>query len=390
MGVRISSVKMGTAESIELDSRQIAFPLGYKPALDGLRGLAIVSVMAFNGGLSWMRGGFVGVDVFFVLSGFLITALLVQEHRLASSIKIREFYIRRAIRLLPALLLLVLFCIAFSLVLQTADSASLTIKGVIYTLFYVANWAQVPPNAPGIGALSHAWSLSVEEQFYILWPLMLLVLLKLRRRWLVLTLLVLFIGGSIFLNIWFCYTKTPHLRMYFGTDTRANEILIGCIVALLFCWGAFRSSDRLRALWHSGATTGLAFLLFAFYSFRHNEAIVYNGGFALASLATGILIVDLVRFPSLISRCFEVAPLVWIGKISYGLYLWHFPIFEATRKLLEGKVNPGIYSVAGVAITLLTATLSYYFLEKPLLDRFRRGRAVRSGTQLVVSTARAA
>lgn len=348
------------------------FQLGYKPALDGLRGISILAVMAFNGHFLWLQGGFVGVDIFFVLSGFLITALLVQEFRRTAGIGLKNFYFRRALRLLPALFALMLFCIAYALLLQPADKAAVTLKGVLYTFFYVANWSQIPPFPPGIGALSHAWSLSVEEQFYIIFPLLLLVLLKLKSKRIVLAILCSLVTISMLLNVWFWHAGTPFLRMYFGTDTRANELLIGCLAALILLWGTLQPSNRLKWAFHFVSLISLVGILISFFLVRHFDPFVYNGGFTLISIGTAVLILDLLVFPSILSRCFEFAPLVWIGKISYGLYLWHFPIFQATQKLFEGKTSPIFYEVTGVVVTLVVATISYYFLEQPFLKLRRR------------------
>lgn len=348
------------------------FQLGYQPALDGLRGLTILVVMAFNGHLLWLRGGFVGVDIFFVLSGFLITALLVQDLPRTPGTGLKNFYFRRALRLLPALIPLFLFCIAYALILQPADKAAVTLKGVLYTLFYVANWVQIPPNPPGIGALSHAWSLSVEEQFYIIWPLLLLLLLKLKSKTVVLVILSLLVAVSLALNILFWHAGASYLRMYFGSDTRANELLIGCIAALILSWGTIKASNSLKWVFHSASLISLAGILISFFVVKYDGAFIYNGGFTLISIGTAVLILDLVLFPSILSRCFEYPPLVWIGKISYGLYLWHFPVFQAAQKLFEGRMNPIFYEIAEVVVTLIVATFSYYFLEQPFLKLRRR------------------
>ena len=377
---------MGKSTELKLEDRYV-FHLGYEPSLDGLRGISILSVLGFNGNIPFLRGGFVGVDIFFVLSGFLITVLLVQEFQRTSGIRLRDFYLRRAVRLLPALFVVMLASVAYALLFQADEKASLTLKGVLYTLFYAANWAQVPPNPPGIGALSHAWSLSVEEQFYIVWPLMLITLLKLTAKSLALSILAFLIGISIFLNVWFWHEHVPFLRMYFGTDTRANEILIGCFAALVLCWGLLQHTNRLKWVLHSAAVASLAALFFAFFGFRHNEWFVYNGGFAVVSIITAILIADLVLFPSLISRCFEFAPLVWIGKISYGLYLWHFPILEASKKLFEGRMSYFLYTLTGMVVSLLVATASYYLLERPLLGLRRRDNVRINGAQFAVGSA---
>jgi len=361
----------GKSQSVN-DNDTFDFQFGYAPALDGLRGVSILAVMAFNGHMSWMQGGFIGVDIFFVLSGFLITALFVQEYNRTSVIRLKDFYVRRALRLLPALFALILFSVAYALLLQPQDKAGDTLKGVFYSLFYVANWVQVPPFEPGIGPLSHTWSLSVEEQFYIIWPLMLLLLLKLKSRRLILTILFVLITISILLNIWLWHGGVPHLRMYFGTDARANEILIGCAAAMLLSWGMLKPALRLKWALRLGAVMALAGVLASFFLLSHYGPFVYNGGFALISIGIAVLIIDMLVFPSSLSRCFEFAPLVWIGKISYGLYLWHFPIFEAFRKLFEGKTSPVFYKVAGIVVTVLVATASYYFLEQPFLKLKRR------------------
>lgn len=351
----------------------LEFQLGYTPALDGLRGISIVAVLAFNSGSIGMQGGFVGVDIFFVLSGFLITALLIQNFRRTGEVGLKNFYIRRALRLLPALFVLMFCYCGYAVLIQPIDKVFTTFEGVLYTLFYVANWVQVPPNPHAIGALSHTWSLSVEEQFYIFWPLLLLLLLKLNNKRIVLLILLSLVAISILLNVWFWHSEVPYLRMYFGSDTRANEILIGCITALILPWCMVRqierprSADRLKSSFHVASLISLAGILLSFFVLRHNTAFVYNGGFTAISIGTAVLIVDMLLFPSRLSRLFELAPLVWIGKISYGLYLWHWPIFEASRQLLEAKMDPLFYEITRIGVSVLVATASYYLLEKPIL-----------------------
>lgn len=385
---------MSTADSapeIVLDQRVVSehFQFRYIPALDGVRGIAILVVMAFNGHLLGMQGGFIGVDIFFVLSGFLITSLLVQDFRRTSRIGFKNFYLRRALRLLPALFALMLFCIVFVLIFQP-DKAANTFKGVLYTLFYVANWAQAPPLDPGIGPLSHAWSLSVEEQFYIVWPLLLLALLKIKSKRVVLAVLLFLISGSVTISVWLWQVQVPFLRMYFGSDTRAHELLIGCVAALLISWGVFQYADRFRGFFHFASAISIVGILSSLFLLRHNTAFVYNGGFTLISVATAIVIVDLVLYPSAISLFFEFAPLVWVGKISYGLYLWHFPIFEASRKLLEGRVSPLLYQLFGVVTTFVVATASYYLLEKPFLKLRHRFSTVGAAGQGLIPPAQTA
>lgn len=349
------------------------FELGYRPALDGLRGLAILAVMAFNAHVIWLSGGFVGVDVFFVLSGFLITALLIQNGRRTNGSGLKQFYIRRAARLFPALLVLIVCTFAYALLLQTGEKTAATLKGVLYSVFYVANWAQVPPFPGGIGPLSHTWSLSVEEQFYIVWPLLLLLLLKIKSDRAVLVIVSLLAALSVVLNIWFWNTNVPYLRMYFGSDTRANELLIGCIAAILLFAGYFQATtERLKWIWHSAAFISLAGIVTSFFLVRSYGPFGYNGGFALISVGTAVLILHVVLFPSVVSFGFGFAPLVWIGKISYGLYLWHFPIFEGLKRVIGEEANPLIFQVCGAALTFVVAAASFYLLEQPILRYVRR------------------
>lgn len=347
------------------------FELGYSPALDGLRGLSILAVLAFNGHLSPFKGGFIGVDIFFVLSGFLITSLLAQEYRQTSGINVRNFYYRRALRLLPALLALAAFCASYAALFQSREKAAITWKGILYTLFYVANWTQIDSLSASIGALSHAWSLSVEEQFYIIWPLLLIALLKLRKTRIIAVLLILIVA-SVAWSAFLWQHQPNYLRMYFGSDTRANELLIGCVAALLASWGSIPTTKFARVAFRFLSVASVAGILYSIFAARYYSAFVYNGGFALISLGVAAIIIDVVVFSSPLGRALAFPPLVWIGKISYGLYLWHFPIFYALRQSLAGRVNPFVYGVLCVAAVFITATISHYFLERPFLKLRRR------------------
>lgn len=347
--------------------RSEGFALGYSEGLDGLRGLSVLAVLAFNGHMPFARGGFIGVDLFFVLSGFLITSLLVKEHRSTKRISLKSFYYRRALRLLPALLALMLFCALYATFLQPSEKAVTTFKGILYTFFYVANWAQIGPFRAGIGPLSHAWSLSVEEQFYILWPLLLIVLLKIKRRPAILVILLTMIAVSTGWSSWLWHHEPNYLRMYFGSDTRANELLIGCAAGLLVNWNAIPQTRRARLVFHFISLISAAAILYSMFAARHYDGFVYNGGFTLISLGAAVIIIDVVLFRSPLAPVFTLRPLMWIGKISYGLYLWHFPVFLASKQALEGRLNPVIYDLIRFGSVFLIATVSYYVLERPFL-----------------------
>ena len=345
--------------------------------------------MAFNAHLPGTMGGFIGVDIFFVLSGFLITTILVQSHRSDLRIALKDFYVRRAFRLLPALSVLALFCVGYALLIQAGDKTVDTLKGVGYTILYVANWAQVPPNPPGIGPLSHAWSLSVEEQFYIVWPIFLMALLKLRRKLTVIAILAALILASAVYTAYLWDAKVSYFRMYFGSDTRAQELLIGCVAGLLFYWSAVPREGRAKRAFHTVSVVAVLGIGLSIVLARYNEEFVYTGGFTLICLGTAALILDLVLFPSFLSRCFEVRPLVWVGKVSYGLYLWHYPIFEASKRMFEGRISAVSYTIIGVAITVPVAAASYYFLEQPLLRLGRRYTSVGATSYLLTPIPRA-
>lgn len=390
----MSKVRDNSGDDLKLANPAV-FQLGHEPALDGLRGIAILSVMAFNTGMIFkesffsMQGGFLGVDIFFVLSGFLITLLLVQGYDRTSGIGIKNFYLRRALRLFPALFAMILFIVAYALFFQTKESAVSTLKGVLYTLFYVANWAQISPGFPGIGALNHAWSLSVEEQFYIFWPILLLVLLRIKKKAVIFAILTSLSVISILISFWLWHTGASYLRIYLGSDTRAHELLIGCIAALMVSRGVFRRTTRLKWSFHAAAVISFAGILLSFILVRHDAAFVYNGGFALISIGTAALILDFLLFPSKFSRFFEFAPLVWFGKISYGLYLWHIPIFLVTLRL-GGRTAPFYYEVIGVGATVLVATASYYLLEKPFLRLKSRFKSAGASGSVLMHRSRAA
>ena len=206
----------------------------YLPQLDGLRGLAIIAVMLFHAGISTFGGGFIGVDLFFVLSGFLITALLVHEHQMHGSVSLRNFYMRRVLRLLPALLILVLvFCVLSFLSLDSADARS-NYVGALIVLFYLSNWARALSLHPPY-PLDHTWSLSIEEQFYVLWPVILILMLTtLKKPKHVLALTVSFALASWLLRVYLMMSGSSVERIYYGSDTRADSLMVGCALGVFY------------------------------------------------------------------------------------------------------------------------------------------------------------
>lgn len=348
----------------------------YWPALDGLRGVAISLVLLNH--VDVLRGGFVGVDVFFCLSGFLITSLLVAESQQRGSISLPRFWARRALRLVPALTVAVLGYISVMAVIGrlTLDR----VLGALYGLFYVSNWTQ----AVGLQKVgpSHLWSLATEEQFYLLWPpiLMLLLARGSRHRSLIalgVTLLVLGLEKLILIE-----NGVSWQRLYFAPDTRATAIVIGCLLAL---WRTSSpdnaaNSRASRFVTFAAPASLLLILILAAFVPGHDWAPIYLPGLELVGTATAIVILAAIdeRDPML-STILSQKPLVMLGKVSYSLYLWHPLVGNA----VEGIIGPSprwVVTSMSIVASVATAVISYVAIEEPFLrlkDRFARYRATR-------------
>jgi peptidoglycan/LPS O-acetylase OafA/YrhL len=353
------------------------FQLGYRPALDGLRGVAILAVMALHTFPPLARGGYIGVDIFFVLSGFLITVLLLEEWDQRGAIRLGTFYFRRALRLLPALLGLLAGCWLYARVFHSRSWADGLLHDTPAALFYVFNWWMIGwPEARATWMLDHAWSLAVEEQFYLLWPPALLGLLQwgVRRSRLALLLLA-GIAAAVGWRLVLWQGPGAIVRLYHGTDTRADALLIGCLLGVLTVSGWLPRGRWLRVLvpialgvllWHLGWTTHLG------------DAWVYRGGLTLVASASAVVLVALLHDEApVLGRMLASAPLVWVGRLSYGLYLWHWPVFcELHCRLRTAPPWMKLLLQFGSAFAL--AALSYYVLERPVLrwkDRLGKQRA---------------
>jgi len=439
---------------------QPAVRLPHAPALDGLRALAVVAVLLYHAGLSWLPGGFLGVEIFFVISGYLITSLLLAEWATTRRIDLVGFWLRRARRLLPALVALLLAVVAFAVIFLPDEVAGLRGDAVSGAL-YVNNWYQIFSHksyfesAGRPSLLRHLWSLAVEEQFYLLWPLLFVILMRrpfkvARQRsmhlrapgpsplqperqtlvdaqtggrsastaamesacaahapapCLALTVTVASAAASaVGMAIQYAPDADPS-RIYFGTDTRASGILIGAALAFLLVGRTRRlqgscgqslarsgSEDGCRAFCRRQGTAcgyhgtvlvtiaglvALGVLLTCLLRLNEFQSFLYRGGFVLTSLATAALIAVAVQAPDArISRIFAWAPLRWTGVRSYGIYLWHFPIFMVTRPQLDVALDGIGLLAARLGLTVLIAALSYRFLELPIrqgtLARFWR------------------
>jgi len=379
-------------------TRASASRLGYQPALDGLRAVSIVLVMCFHysfRGRPLVKGGFLGVDAFFTLSGFLITVLLLQERARTGSIGLRHFYARRALRLLPAAMTLVAFAVVLRL-LPAEFSGKPSWSGILGTTFYVANWVRiVSPESMGI--LGPTWSLSIEEQFYLLWPLLLLGMLALgwRRRHILLATLGLTAAsaawcailwnrsvterGPTFLDYYlsltnrgrsdFAYRLDAWDRIYFGSDTRAAGLLLGCCLAIALTAGADRLTPTGRRLLTLGSFLGAAVcVLIVATSEAVRSGWLFDWGMLPFSLPVVGIIAGLMVAPrSPLGKVLGIGLLVWIGRRSYGLYLFHVPVFVLLPEVTDLSEWPGL--VASFGLVFVIAALSYRFLEQPILRR---------------------
>jgi len=343
--------------------------LRHLPALDGLRGLALLGVLLFhaNGALP---GGYLGVDLFFVLSGFLITALLLAEQREAGRIALGAFWVRRARRLFPALLSLMPVVAIYGHYFARKEELLTVRAQALAALAYVANWQAIFRHqsywqlfsAPS--PLEHTWSLSIEEQFYVVWPL--LVSLVLRRRT-ERTLLGVCLSLSALSMLAMLHSFDPGntTRAYLGTDTRMTGILLGAALATLVSPNTQFGARAVRALDVCGLLSALG-LGVAWATLRGTNPFLYRGGFWLTELGALALIACSIAGPrSIVARALAIRPLIWLGTISYGVYLWHWPVnvfLSTERTHLHGLP---LHAVR-FALTFAIAIASYRFLEQPI------------------------
>lgn len=340
--------------------------LSYIPELDGIRGIAILLVMIFHIGNPIFRGGFIGVDIFFVLSGFLITSLLLKEYDLKQKISLKNFYIRRALRLAPALLIILFTIAVLSPFLYSHEQAINNYKSILISLFYSANWVRAF-HLHKMGFLNHTWSLSIEEQFYFIWPCCVIFMFKLCKSRKQMLVFVVFIAmGSWLLKIILTLYNYPSERMYNGLDTRADSLLTGCILAFILSTNLINLKSKAFAgyLKYMAGGTLLLYLVVLFNIGWSNHHVYYWLG-CLVQVSTAILILHVfLSDNSIIKKFLSNKILVWIGSISYGLYLWHDPIYETLRMWGYSK---WFISTFGVLTIFIITSISFYFVEKPIL-----------------------
>lgn len=351
--------------------------LSYQPALDGLRALAVAAVLAYHAGLPFARGGFLGVDAFFVLSGYLITSLLLAEWRANGTVNLAAFWARRARRLLPALFLVLAAIAGYAVV--SAESAQLDKlrSDSLSALGYFTNWRLAFSGESYFDQFSlpsplrHTWSLAIEEQWYVVWPLLLTALLWWRRGSprVLLAVAVALAAGSALLMAWLYDPQADPSRVYYGSDTRAQSLLVGAILAMLLARHGPVYAPAARWLLQITAVASVAYIGWLWIATPDDSPFLYRGGFLLSAVAVAVVITAVVQpQPGLLRRLLSAEPLRRLGLISYGVYLWHWPIFLALTPDRTGLGGASLIA-AEIAITLVVAGSSYYLVEMPV----RRG-----------------
>jgi peptidoglycan/LPS O-acetylase OafA/YrhL len=348
----------------------------YLPGIDGLRAIAVLAVLLFHGGVSTLSGGFLGVEVFFVISGYLITLLLLRERESTGRNDLRAFWLRRARRLLPALAAVVVLTLSYALLFMPAEVAGLR-SDALSAGGYFTNWWLIFGDQPYFetmgrpSLLQHLWSLAVEEQFYLLWPVVFAVLMRFGGRRGAFIAIMLGAVASYWLMGALHSPEAEPSRVYYGTDTRAGGLLLGAALALL--WDPRRFvrtfSWRARLAANGALVAALAVLAWAFVAVDSGAGWLYPWGFVLVSGATLVALAAATNSATTGSvRFLGSKPMRWAGTRSYGLYLWHWPIFMVTRPGLDVPFDGVDLLVGRLVLAAVAAELSYRLIEQP----FRR------------------
>ena len=355
----------------------------YQPALDGLRAFAVAAVIAYHFGAGWATGGFLGVDAFFVLSGYLITTLLLTEWGRSGRISLPGFWARRARRLLPALLVVLGAVALYAAVLAPASQLATLRSDGISSLFYFANWHFVLSGQSYFDVFTlpspmrHLWSLAIEEQFYLVWPLVVLVCLRVGRgsRKVLAGVCVTGIAASVAVMA-MLYEPADPSRAYYGTDARAHTLLVGAVLALVLTRRRPERRSSVIAL-HTAGVVAAAACVWAWVTFSDQRSELYHGGSFVFAIAIAFVIASAVQPTrrsvwSPLRAVLSLGVLRWVGLISYGLYLWHWPatvVLTETRTGLSGAALAALR----LAVTVGAATLSFYLVEQPIRRGALRG-----------------
>lgn len=359
---------------------------GYIPGLDGIRAIAVLAVLLYHADVPWMPGGFLGVDMFFVLSGFLITSIVLTEIEKTGRLDFKRFYIHRARRLLPALIAVLVFS-AILAAIFAPDAAAALRRDIPAAFFYATNWVYVVTDqsyfeltgrAP---LLQHLWSLAVEEQFYLLWPAIAVFAFRRGgrgrvREWAIIGALASTLIMVVLSLLGGYPDPNDGSRVYFGTDAHAMGLLLGAALATV--WIPQHLTTRLtagaRVLIDAAGFAALGLTIVIMMTSHSNASWLYWGGFLIFAAIVAVLIAATAHPASLLGRALGAQPLKYIGQRSYGLYLWHWPVFLVLRPELDVPLTGFANLVLRFAVTFALAELSYRYIEMPI----RRGTLVAS------------
>ena len=334
--------------------------LRYNPALDGLRAIAALLVVASHCQIPGFSGGFFGVDLFFVLSGFLITQLLTDEFGARGEIDLPGFYLRRLLRLAPPLLLMLAAYLAIAPTLWPQLTLRAHIRDVMLTVFYLSDYAHVLWGDPKV--LQHSWSLSVEEHFYLIWPFAILLLARIKPRWRISALFAMYLLATAWRI--FEYQHLGWTATYYRFDTRLSGLILGALLALWLPHNGQISAGSANAAGVFACAVFIPCLMMGYWGAP--GALVWM--VSLTGIAAAALLIAASSPNSWMSALLSAPPLVGIGLISYGVYLWHYPAALYLRIRLPWYETVPIV----LALALTAASISYFMIERPL-RRYRRG-----------------
>ncbi|HAR6354595.1 TPA: acetyltransferase [Staphylococcus pseudintermedius] len=344
----------------------------YMPGLDGVRAVAVIAIIIYHLNPQWLSGGFLGVDTFFVISGYLITSLLLTEYHNTGKIELMSFWLRRVKRLIPAVLFLVMGVIVLSLIFMPTEIQKVRADSIA-AIFYVSNWWYIMQNVDyfeqfAVQPLKHLWSLAIEEQFYLVFPIVLLSLLSFIRRLKSIRIIFLILLVISMIAMMVLYVPNENVaRVYFGTDTRIQTLLMGVLLALV--WPPFqlkaKVNTQMRMMIDTAGVVGLAILFICFKFVSETNSILYYGGFFLISTVTLLVIASSVHPSGYFAKFLGNKVFTFIGSRSYSLYLWHYPIIVLIHhQFVQGQIPPLVY-VVEILLMVLMAEFSYKFIEQP-------------------------
>lgn len=365
----------------------------YINGLDGLRALAVVAVMLYHLHYSWAPGGLLGVGIFFVLSGYLITGILLRQWNQQHRLDFKDFWIRRAKRLLPALFTMLIVVIVLSYFLH--QNQLLVIRqDSLAAVLYVSNWWYIFHQVSYFQSLGqpspfeHLWSLAVEEQFYLLFPLLLWFGLRWlsNSKWLLAVSLGMAVVSACLMS-WLYQPGVDPSRVYFGTDTRAFALLIGCALAILSPGQTLKEPLSKKKKWLVDVlgTISLLILLGFIFGMSQYNSFLFQGGLVLISIITAILIAVITQPTSMLGKLFAWKPLKWLGERSYGIYLWHFPIIILSSPVSNITGIKWTRIIFQVLMTIGVAAVSYRWIENPIrYSTISRPLMVKSTIEILV------